>query len=369
MTTTFSTAGPHQVGVQARDDEGLRAVSRESVQVDTLASAPFEISLPAGPVRPGVPATFSAPGAVAWDMDGDGAFDDGVGEAPAHAFGAAGTFAVRARTATGRVAMRTVTVVADAGIAPAVTALDLPPVIRAGLPTRFAAAGIDPEGDPVSLTFDLDGDGVVRRGARGGGRRVRVDVPCFGPDHDRGAGDRSDRARGRPHRGGRADDGRPRAGRASRDRSALVAGQPTPLGADVPAAPRSRGTPMTTAPSTTRRRSRRRPRASTRSGRGSRKAGARPRSLAPSRRGRVPPVAAFSSSDDAPVAGGPVTLTAAATRSRRRRRRRSRGTSTTTAHLTTEPAKPSRPRSRPGTTSSAWRRATRAETSASATRR
>ena len=127
--TTFATPGTYEVGVRARDDEGATSDSRVSVLVEASPGPPFAIAPPAGPVRPGVPVTLDAPGAAAWDLDGGGVFDDG----PTHTFSSAGTFDVRARTATGRVATRTVTVVADAGIAPAVTALDLPAVIVAGV--------------------------------------------------------------------------------------------------------------------------------------------------------------------------------------------------------------------------------------------
>jgi hypothetical protein len=149
---TTLPAGVHELGAQAHDDDGDTAVSRQTVDVG--APAP-EIALPAGVVRPGAAVTFGASEPVMWDMDGDGAFDDG----PTHAFPEAGTFPVRARTAGGRLAMRTVTVVPDNGLAPAVTALDRPAAIAAGRPATFSAGAADPDGGPVTLTFDHDGDG------------------------------------------------------------------------------------------------------------------------------------------------------------------------------------------------------------------
>jgi hypothetical protein len=313
MLTTFATAGPHEVGVQARDDEGLRSVSRESVQVDTLAGAPFEISPPAGPVRPGVAATYSAPGAVAWDMDADGAFDDAVGEAPAYAFAAAGTFAVRARTAAGRVAMRTVTVVGDAGIAPAVTALDLPPVIAVGAPTRFSAAAVDPEDDPVTLTFDLDGDGVFDEApSLVGGQYVWT----FSAPGTITIAVRATDPTGRS--GVRTAEIEPTAlalaPAVGLDIGPLVALQTTPLGADVPSGATvawdtdgdgAFDDPATFTP----------PAAGeyTLRARVAAAGGGMTTVARTVTAGTRPPVATFSSSDDTPAAGEPVTLTGAAT--------------------------------------------------------
>ncbi|HEY6886529.1 MAG TPA: PKD domain-containing protein, partial [Solirubrobacter sp.] len=313
VVTTFASAGTHEVGVQARDDEGLKAVSRASVQVDALVGAPFAISVPAGPVRPGVAATYRAPGAVAWDMDADGAFDDAVGETPSYAFGAAGTFTVRARTAAGRVAMRTVTVVADAGIAPAVTALDLPPVIRAGVPTRFGASGTDPEGDPVTLTFDLDGDGVFDDVPAVAGGDYAWTFPASSPitiavratDPTGRSGVRT--AEVAPT----TIELPPAAGLAI---GPLVAGQPTPLGADVPAGATvawdtdgdgAFGDPATFTPPA--------PGEYTLRARVEAEGGGETTVARTVTAGTRSPVAAFSSSDDAPQTGQPVTLTAAAT--------------------------------------------------------
>jgi hypothetical protein len=157
-SAAFPAAGTYEVGVRATDDEGRFADSRRTV----LVGGTLELALPSGPVRPGVPVTLSAAGGggYAWDADGDGAFDDGTGSTLSFAYPAAGTYRVRVRSADGAVAMRTLIVAADSGLPPAVTTLHVPGVVRAGRPVAVAATAIDPDGGPVSLAFDLDGDGA-----------------------------------------------------------------------------------------------------------------------------------------------------------------------------------------------------------------
>ncbi len=147
VVTSFS-AGVHEVGVRASDDEAF-TVSRQSVLVGL---PPLTIELPTEPVRPGVPATYRASEPVTWELGG-------TGDELTHAFASAGTFEIRARAGDGRTALRTVTVEADTGLPPAVTSFTLPPAITAGRPARISATGVDPDGGPLTFAYDLDGDG------------------------------------------------------------------------------------------------------------------------------------------------------------------------------------------------------------------
>jgi PKD domain len=143
--------------VTVRDDAGLMPV------VD-------ELLLPAV-VRPGRLTSFRASGSdpdggdvtLAFDLDGDGAFDDVPVQAADGAY--EWTFdrpvdvAVRATDDGGHSAVRT------ASVAP--VADNLPPDVslvvgglQAGVPAQLSAAAADPDGSPVALAWDLDGDGA-----------------------------------------------------------------------------------------------------------------------------------------------------------------------------------------------------------------
>jgi hypothetical protein len=151
--------GSHDVGVRVSDGAGGSAIVRRSVFVGVGPG--LDVVLPSGVVRPGVPATFRAvaDGEVAWDLDDDGAFDDGSGASATRVFSQPGTYSVRARVGS-RVELRTVSVRADLGLLPVVDELALPAVVRAGRESAFRVEASDPDGGAVALAFDLDGDGV-----------------------------------------------------------------------------------------------------------------------------------------------------------------------------------------------------------------
>src|SRR5262249_54454939 len=152
----FNTSGFHRVRLKATDAEGLSDVATVLVDVRPAGSesAPLLIAyFPEDVVRANTPVGFSAftadadddPVTVAWDLDGDGAFDDATGLSVSHTYATAGSYTVRARASDGRGGTRTqsatVTVVGDAGLAPAIS-LNFPVLVRAGEPTTFWANAV-----------------------------------------------------------------------------------------------------------------------------------------------------------------------------------------------------------------------------------
>ena len=97
----------------------------------------------------------------AWDLDGDGQFDDAVGKVVTASFPAGQrTVAARASTPLGVLTdTRTFTVHAW-NATPTGTIRATPPNARAGVPVRVSAEGSDPDGPAVQTALDLDGDGT-----------------------------------------------------------------------------------------------------------------------------------------------------------------------------------------------------------------
>ena len=84
LSTSFATAGPHRVSVTVTDDAGGSSTLAQEIAV--VERAPLVFTFAPNPVVRGVPVTFTAESAagrkfraLAWDVDGDGQFDDGTG--------------------------------------------------------------------------------------------------------------------------------------------------------------------------------------------------------------------------------------------------------------------------------------------------
>jgi hypothetical protein len=120
---------------------------------------------------------------VRWDLDGDGAYETLGTTATAHLARGPHTVGVRATDYRGN--STTVThVVTVANAAPTAASLTWSPVApRTGQSVTLSGTGSDPEGDALSYSWDLDGDGVYEtqgakpaasfmRGARKVGLRV-----------------------------------------------------------------------------------------------------------------------------------------------------------------------------------------------------
>lgn len=123
----------------------------------------------------------------AWDLDNDGAFDDGTGTTAAWTYTTRGAKTVRleVRDSSGAqaVATRTVTI---GNVAPTATLNASATTVDTATPVTFSVTGADPDGGPVTYSWDLDGDGTfgdstaasppARSWPRAGVKTVRVRV-------------------------------------------------------------------------------------------------------------------------------------------------------------------------------------------------
>ncbi|MDA0167769.1 hypothetical protein OJ998_01620 [Solirubrobacter taibaiensis] len=127
-------------------------------------SAPLSIGM--SPVSPRAGSEVRLTGGLgapsyAWDLDGDGEFDDATGKDVTTTF-ATGTRTVRARavTAVGVVTDSRTFTVRDFNVAPGGTVSVKPYSARVGVPVTVTAKGADPDGLSVKTALDLDGDGT-----------------------------------------------------------------------------------------------------------------------------------------------------------------------------------------------------------------
>lgn len=105
QTRTFASPGTFRVGVRVTDPGGS---SNDAVDfVTVLQDKPPVVSLSASPATPavGTPVTFTATAsdpdgtvaAIAWDLDGDGQFNDGTGAVATRSYSTAGSRVVSVR--------------------------------------------------------------------------------------------------------------------------------------------------------------------------------------------------------------------------------------------------------------------------------
>jgi PKD repeat protein len=165
---SFSTPGTYTVRLRATDDDGATNVRTGTVTIDNQApTARFSYS-PAAPAS-GQDVTFTSAStdpdgplaSQAWDLDNDGAFDDGTATTATRSFAKAGDHTVRLRVLDPQGGSSTATqVVTVAGRAPTAAFTVDPQTVDTGQPSHFdAAASADPDGTIERYDWDLDGDG------------------------------------------------------------------------------------------------------------------------------------------------------------------------------------------------------------------
>ena len=170
-TVTFTSAAPRTIGLRVTDQDGGAA---EKQLVILPGNETPQVALHDLPARAAErrPVTFNATShdadgtiaGYAWDLDGDGAFDDGTGAVAATSFAIPGSRRVRLRVVDddggAATAQKTFSVVNR----PPVAAFEVPTVMKQPAGDLHVASSSDPEGRLRSVSWDLDGDGAFDDG-------------------------------------------------------------------------------------------------------------------------------------------------------------------------------------------------------------
>jgi PKD repeat protein len=178
---SFTNSGSHVVRLEAVKN-GQRDVAVSTFRVNAPPAAGFVWS-PGAPVAGGEVQLFStsvdAEGALtseAWELDGDGDFDDATGSSATASFGAGDhdvSLRVTDSDGVSRIITRTITVAAAsvslAPAAPAAPAAPTPPKLMSPFPTVRLVGVVVPKGARITLVE-----------VRGAPRGARVAVRCTG---------------------------------------------------------------------------------------------------------------------------------------------------------------------------------------------
>jgi PKD repeat protein len=172
---SFATAGTYTVRLRVTDNRGLSSIASKTVTIDNRPPvASFTASPDPAPTGQSVTFTSSSTdpdgtvSAFAWDLDNDGAFDDGTAGSASRSFAKAGGYTVRLRVTDdgGQTAIATRTVTID-NRAPAAAFGFAPAAPSTGQTVTFTSSSSDPDGTVASVAWDLDDDGSYDDGASG----------------------------------------------------------------------------------------------------------------------------------------------------------------------------------------------------------
>jgi PKD repeat protein len=170
---SFPKSGSYTVRLRVTDDDGASTVAFSAVKVANRAPvAAFTIS--PNPTSTGQTVTFdSAQSAdsdgtiksVAWDLDNDGAFDDGSASTASRSFSTGGTYTVRLQVTDDENATATKSgTVTISNVAPTAKFSFTPNNAASGQDVAFTSESTDPDGKIATQAWDLDGDGVFDDG-------------------------------------------------------------------------------------------------------------------------------------------------------------------------------------------------------------
>jgi PKD repeat protein len=166
--TTFATPGNHTVKLQVTDNNGATDVAQVTIIVaNRPPTASFDI-VPANPKTLEL-VTFTSTAtdpdgtiaSVAWDLDNDGQFNDGATAQVQRSFPVAGTYTIKLKVTDSNgatdIATKPVTATNQPPKASFTTSPDAPTTDG---PVTFSSTSTDPEGLPLTLTWDLDNNGT-----------------------------------------------------------------------------------------------------------------------------------------------------------------------------------------------------------------
>ena len=174
----FGCADPDYPGVYAR----LGAPGLNQWIMERLPRAAFTVA----PGHSGTPTTFTqtsfhaAPSGFTifnWDLDNDGQYDDASGPSATHTFATGGTFIVGLE-ATAPASDRAVTSQAVTVNGTPTAEAGGPYTVREGGSAALAGTGSDPEGQPLTFAWDLDGNGDFETAGANPRIAARIDGPA-----------------------------------------------------------------------------------------------------------------------------------------------------------------------------------------------
>ena len=169
VTRAFSNPGTKSVGLRVTDSDGASAtVVRNVVVQPNPPSAAFSFA-PQSPLS-GETVTFDGSGSTApagqtitamnWDLDDDGAFDDGSWPYAQASYSTPGPHTVRLRVDASGGGFDIASQVVPVGNRPPTASFEFSPrPARAGEKLRLTSTSSDPDGPIVDTAWDLDGDG------------------------------------------------------------------------------------------------------------------------------------------------------------------------------------------------------------------
>ncbi|MBN1528147.1 MAG: PKD domain-containing protein [Thermoleophilaceae bacterium] len=206
LSHSYATPGTRTVGLRVTDSDGETSFASHSVQVAALNAGPTA-AFSFGPSRPNVGQTVSfdgsesdddgplLPTSYAWDLDGDGAFDDALGVTPSTSYSSSGPKTVSLRVTDALGVTDTASHSFTVNPPPNASFSVSPASADVGDPVSFdAAASSDDLPLPANAyAWDLDNDGAFDDGtaqtasttfSTPGGKTVRLRVTDSGGSTD-----------------------------------------------------------------------------------------------------------------------------------------------------------------------------------------
>ncbi|MEA2436077.1 MAG: large repetitive protein, partial [Thermoleophilaceae bacterium] len=172
---TFTKAGTYTVGVKVTDDNGDSSTVSHTVTVANRAPAAAFGAAP-NPAPTGTAVAFTSTSsdpdgtiaAQAWDLDNDGAYDDGTGGSASKSFTKAGTYTVGLKVTDDNGGSSTVShTVTITNRSPVAAFSSAPATPSTGDPIAFTSTSSDPDGTVATVAWDLDNDGAYDDGTGG----------------------------------------------------------------------------------------------------------------------------------------------------------------------------------------------------------